>query len=135
MSEQTSETPAEKPAEAQKPAAATATAEKPAAPAAPAEPAFTVDELTSCTARFTHKAWYLFYNNRQDMDFIRKTPIRATLEARTTAGAEELHKLLSEAGVSEISRNDKVLSLTGTFEQIQTVIKHPQSYMLDAVKI
>ncbi|MCE3235276.1 MAG: hypothetical protein K0Q50_1456 [Vampirovibrio sp.] len=118
--------------------AATATAEKPAAeakPAAPAEPPFTVDVLLNCTARYTHKAWYLFYNNRQDMTFIRETPVRATLEARTTSGAEELHKLLSDAGVTTISRQDKVLSFTATFEQIQTVLKHPQSFMLDAVKI
>jgi hypothetical protein len=129
--------PADKPA-AEKPAATAVekpAAEKPAAPAAPAEPPFTVDELISCTSRFTHKAWYLFYNNRQDMDFIRKTPVRATLEARTTAGAEELQKLLTDAGVKEISRNEKTLSFTATFEAIQTVIKHPQSYMLDAIKI
>lgn len=120
--------------EAAKPeaAAATATAEK---PAPPPEPPFTVDELLNCTARYTHKAWYLFYNNRKDMTFIRETPVRATLEARTTAGAEELHKLLSDAGVTSISRTDKVLSFTATFENIQKVIKNPQSFMLDAVKI
>lgn len=109
-------------------------AEKPA-PAAPAEVPFTVDELLNCTARFTHKAWYLFYNNQKDMDFIRKTPVRATLEARSAAGAEELHKILAENGVTEISRQDKTLSFTATFETIQTVIKHPQSFMLDAVKV
>lgn len=112
--------------------AATATAEK---PAAPVEPPFTVDELLNCTARYTHKAWYLFYNNRKDMKFIRETPVRGTLEARTTSGAEELHKLLSDAGVTTISRQGKVLSFTATFEQIQKVIKHPQSFMLDVVKI
>jgi hypothetical protein len=116
----------------EKPAAATATVEK---PAAPPEPPFCVDELLNCTARMTHKAWHLFYSNRTDMDFIRKTPLRATLDARTTAGAEELHKLLADAGVTSISRQDKTLSFTATFEQIQTVIKHPQSHMLDAVKI
>lgn len=121
--------------EVKKPETATATAEKPAAPAAPAEPPFTVDVLLNCTARYTHKAWYLFYNNRKDMTFIRETPVRATLEARTTSGAEELHKLLADAGVTSISRQDKVLSFTATFEQIQTVLKHPQSFMLDAVKI
>jgi hypothetical protein len=129
--------PAAPAAPAEKPAAATATAEKPAEakPAAPAEPPFTVDELLNCTARFTHKAWYLFYNNRKDMTFIRETPVRATLEARTTSGAEELHKLLADAGVTAISRNDKVLSFTATFEAIQKVIKHPKSFMLDAVKL
>ncbi len=117
------------------PAAAAASAEKPAAPAAPAIPEFTVDELLNCTARFTHKAWYLFYNNQKDMTFIRQTPVRATLEARTTTGAEELHKTLAELGVQEISRQDKVISLTATFETIQKVIKHPQSYMLDAIRL
>jgi len=145
MSETTPETPAEKPAaetkaeakpaEAKPAAAATATAEKPAAPAAPAEPAFSVDVLLSCTARFTHKAWYIFYDNQKDLTFIRETPVRGTLDARTAAGAEELHKLLTEAGVTEISRQDKTLSFTATFETIQKVIKHPQSYMLDVVKI
>jgi hypothetical protein len=118
-----------------KPAETPATAEKPAAPAAPAEPPFTVDELISCTSRFTNKAWYLFYNNQKDMEFIRKTPIRATLEARTKNGAEELQKLLTDAGVKEMSRNEKTLSFTATFETIQTVIKHPETYMLDAIKI
>jgi hypothetical protein len=137
-----SDVPASEQTEAQKPDAPAATAEKPAAatataekPAAPAEPPFTVDELLNCTARMTHKAWHLFYNNRKDMTFIRETPVRATLEARTTSGAEELHKLLADAGVTSISRNDKVLSFTTTFENIQKVIKHPQSYMLDAVKV
>lgn len=134
---------AEKPAPGAKVAPA---ADKPAAPATdkpaaaakpaePAEPVFNVDELISCTARFTHKAWHLFYTNRADMTFIRETPVRARLEARTAAGAEELHKLLTEAGVTEISRNDKVLSFTATFETIQKVIKLPQTYMLDAVRI
>ena len=125
------ETPATENAQVQAPAA-TATTEK---PAAPAEPPFTVDALLNCTARFTHKGWYLFYNNRKDMDFIRKAPVRATLEARTAAGAEEIGKLLTDAGVTSISRSDKILSFTATFEQIQTVLKHPLAFMLDAVKI
>jgi hypothetical protein len=128
MSDVSNSEPAAKPAEA-------AIAEKPAAPAAPVEPPFTVDELINCTSRFTHKAWYLFLHNQKDMEFIRKTPVRATLEARTKAGAEEIQKLLVEAGVKEMSLNDKTLSFTATFETIQKVIKHPQSYMLDAIKL
>ncbi len=104
-------------------------------PTEPAEPPFTVDELINCTSRFTHKAWHLFYANRKDMAFIRETPVRATLDARTSAGAEELHKMLVEAGVQEISRQDKTLHFTATFETIQKVIKHKETYMLDAVKI
>ncbi|HEY9687804.1 MAG TPA: hypothetical protein V6C52_12590 [Coleofasciculaceae cyanobacterium] len=126
---------ADKPTVEEKPAAPAATSEKPEPPAAPAEPPFTVDDLLSCTARYTHKAWHLFYSNRKDMDFIRKTPVRATLEARTAAGAEELQKLLVEAGVQEISRNNKVLSFTATFEAIQTVIRLPQTYRLDAIRL
>ncbi len=135
MSAETPENASATPAEAEK--APTAVADKPAAakPEAPPEPPFNVDVLLSCTARFTHKAWYLFYNNQKDMDFIRKAPVRATLEARTAAGAEELHRLLAEAGVTELSRLDKTLSFTATFETIQLVLKHPQAYLLDAVKI
>lgn len=107
----------------------------PEKPEPPAEPPFAVDDLISCTARFTHKAWHLFYSHRADMDFIRQTPVRATLEARTANGAEELHRILLEQGVQEISRQDKVLSLTATFETIQKVIRHPEAYKLDAVKI
>lgn len=104
-------------------------------PAPPAEPPFSVDELLNCTARMTHKAWYLFYNNRKNMDFIRQAPLRATLEARSTAGAEELHKRLMDAGVTSISRQAQLLSFTATFETIQTVIKHPESHMLDVIKL
>jgi hypothetical protein len=128
------------PTENEKPAskAATATAEKPAptVPAAPpAPPPFTTDELQSSTARFTHKAWYLYYNNRKDMAFIREVPVRATLDARSNAGAEEIHKLLVDGGVKEISRTDKMLSFTATFEQIQKVIRHPQTFMVDTIKL
>lgn len=117
----------------EKPAAsAAATAEK---PAAPAEPPFSTDDLQSSTARFTHKAWYIYYNNRKDMKFIRETDLRATLEARTTAGAEELQKLLTEAGAKAVSRMDKLISFTATLEIIQTVIKHPETFKVDTVKI
>lgn len=134
-----SETPKTEKAVKTEPAtAAAATAEKPAAPekpAVPAEPPFSTDELQSSTARFTHKAWYLYYNNRKDMKFIRETDVRATLEARTTAGAEEVQKTLAEAGVKTMSRTDKVISFTGTFETIQKVIKLPQTFLVDVVKI
>lgn len=121
--------------------AVAATAEKPAAPEKapapekPAEPPFTTDFLQSSTARFTHKAWYLYHKNRQNTAFIRETPVRATLQARSVAGAEELKKLLMEAGVRQISQSELVLSLTGTFEMIQTVIRHPQTYLVDAVPL
>lgn len=126
----------------EKPATAAATAEKPAPeaqaaekPAPPPEPPFTTDELQSSTARFTHKAWHLYHNRRKDMDFVRGTEVRATLEARTTAGAEEIQKLLTEGGAKSVSRMDKLISFTATFETIQKVIRHPETFLVDAVKI
>jgi hypothetical protein len=123
-----------KTSEADKPTAASAP-EKVEAPEKPAEPPFTTDFLQSSTSRFTHKAWHLYHNSRNDMVFLRETPVRATLQARSVAGAEELKKLLMEAGVRQISQSENVLSLTGTFEMIQTVIRHPQTHLLDAVKL
>ncbi len=122
----------------EKPAAAAATAEKPAEaekPAAPVEPPFTTDELQSSTARFTHKAWHLYYSNRKDMTFIREASVSATLEVRTSAGAEEIQKLLLEAGVVSVNRVDKLLAFIATFEQIQKVIKNPHTFMVDAVRV
>jgi len=126
----------------EKPATAAATAEKPAVeakaaekPAPPPEPPFNTDELQSSTARFTHKAWHLYHNNRKDLAFIREVDVRATLEARTTSGAEEIQKLLTEAGARNVSRTDKLISFTGTFETIQAVIKNPETFLVDAVKI
>lgn len=113
-------------------ASVAATVEK---PTAPAEPPFTTDDLQSSTARFTHKAWYIYYNHRKDMTFIRETDLRATLEARTTAGAEELQKLLTEAGAKAVSRMDKLISFTATLEIIQTIIKHPETFLVDTVQI
>ena len=110
-------------------------AEKPAAPEAPVEAPFNVDDLLSCTSRFTHKAWHLFYTHRKDLDFIRQVPVRATLEAASTNGAEELHKILVEAGVQEISRRDRTLHFTATFEDIQKVIRNKETATLDVVKI
>jgi hypothetical protein len=127
-----SETPQPEKPENVAQSAATATAEK---PAAPVEPPFSTDDLQSSTARFTHKAWYLYYNNRKDMKFIREAEVRATLEARSTSGAEELQKLLLEAGATGLSRMDKLLSFTATFEIIQTVIRHPETGIVDAVRI
>lgn len=113
----------------------TPAAEAPKAPEAPKEPPFTVDVLTSCTTRYTRKAWNLFLSYRADLEKIRTAPIRATLEARTLNGAEALHRQLLEAGVKEISRKDKVVSLTTTFEIIQLVIKNPETAHFDAIAI
>ena len=125
-------------AKAAKPAeAATAVAEKPAAAEKPAEPAekpFSTDVLQSCTARFTRKAWNIYLYYKKDGK-IRTTPIRATLETRNPEAAEEMHRTLQEGGVKELSRKGNTLSMTATFEQIQLVIKHPGSKMLDAAEL
>lgn len=102
---------------------------------APKEAPFTTDVLQNCTSRFTRKAWDIYLDYQKDMTLIRTKPVRATLTARTANGAEEIQKLLSEAGVQEMSRADKTLSFTATFEQIQAVIKYPETHHFDAVKI
>jgi hypothetical protein len=129
------------PVAAEKPAADVKTEVKPAAtavaekPAAPAEPPFNTDLLQSCTARFTYKAWRLYHNNRKDTAFLREKPVRAKIEALSIEGGEEIQKLLTEDGVRELSRVGNVVSFTATFEQIQKVIRHPQTQLLDAVAI
>jgi hypothetical protein len=115
-------------------AAAAPEAEKPAVPAKPAEP-FNTDLLQSCTARFSYKAWRLYHNSRKDSDFLLTAPVRATVNARSIEGGEELASLLKDAGASEMLRKGNTLSFTTTFAIIQTVIKHPQLLLLDAVRI
>jgi len=111
---------------------AAAVAEK---PAAPAEQPFSVDALINCTTRFTRKGWNIFLAYQEDLDKIRTKPIRATVEAHSHNGSEELHRLLVEAGVQEISRKDKVISMTTTFENLQKVVKHPEVAVVDVVEI
>lgn len=96
---------------------------------------FSVDALLNCTTRMTHKAWYLFYNNRKNIDFIRKTPLRASLTLHTVDGAIEIQQKLTENNISSISRQDKTLHFTATFEMIQSVIKDSQVLMLDAIEL
>jgi hypothetical protein len=115
-------------------APAEAAVEKPAAPAKPAEP-FNTDLLQSCTARFSYKAWRLYHNNRKDSAFLQEVLVRATVNARSIEGGEELEGLLKEAGATEMSRKGNTLSFTATFAIIQTVIRHPQLLLLDAVRI
>ncbi len=123
--------------------AATATAEKPTAPAAapakpeaPAEPPFNVDIFESCTARTTRKTWNIFLRYKENnFEQFRNKPLRAKLETLSPEGAEAIEAGLREAGVSELSREGNVLNFTATFEQIQTVIKHAESDLLDVVEI
>ena len=114
----------------QPPASSDVTPEK---PAKPSEPPFAVDDLISCTSRFTHTAWYLFYEHQKDMDFIRKTHVQASLEARSADGADAIRKILTEAGIGTMDQQDKTLLFTATFEVIQKVIRHPQTLWLDVI--
>jgi hypothetical protein len=108
---------------------------KAAPPAEAAKPAFNTDQLQSSTSRFTNQAWRLYHNNRKDLTFLQEAPIRASLNARTIEGGEELEGLLREAGVKEMSRKGNTLAFTGTFALIQTIIRHPQTLLLDAVQL
>lgn len=113
--------------------ATTAVAEK---PDKEEEKPVNTDVFQSCTSRVTRKAWNIFLEyNAGDKSRFRTEPVRATLECHSENGAEELTKQLQEAGVSEISRDGKVISMTATLEQIQIVIKLPEAKMLDAVRI
>lgn len=95
-----------------------------------APPAFNADILQTCTARFDRDGWDLFLSLREDLDALQTTPLRATLTARTPQGAETLYNTLAtEAGVVSIARQDRELTFTGTFAQIQTVIRHPETHL------
>ncbi len=111
------------------------TAKEAKAEAPAEEKPFTTDVLQSCTSRFTRKAWNIYLNYQKDLNKIRTVPVRATLEVRSPEVAEELHKTLQEQGVQELSRQGKTLSMTTTFETIQTVIKHPETKMLDVAEL
>lgn len=130
-----SATTSEKPAEKAE-GAATAVEAKTvaAAPEAPVEKPFCPDVLISCTARFTRKAWDIFLKlQKQDINLLTTVPLRAKLTARTSEGAAEMHQILmKEKGVTEIKLQGKDILVVATFADIQSVIKHPQSHMLDA---
>jgi len=120
----------------------TQTPEKPEAakpeaakPEAPKEPPFNTDILEACTSRFTRKAYNLYLTYRADKDKIENTPVRFSLEARTADAAEEIHKQLLEAGVVEISRQERTVSMTTTFRVLEKVIRHPQTCMVNAVAV
>ncbi|MGE0200819.1 MAG: hypothetical protein AB7P76_07620 [Candidatus Melainabacteria bacterium] len=113
----------------------TATIDKPAAPAAEKTIPFSVDALQNCTARFTRQGWDRFLEMETDLEKIQSVPMRFAVEARSVEGAEELHKLYVESGVKEISRKDKLVSLTGTFADLQQHVKHPEVLMVDAIRI
>jgi hypothetical protein len=107
--------------------------EKPAD--APEEKPFNTDVLQQCTARMTHQAWGVYLNMKTDLTAIQTVPVRAALKARSKDGAQAIAGLLKEAGVTLITAKDLRLEFTATFAQIQTVIKHPQTHLLDVVKL
>lgn len=110
--------------------AKTATAEK------PAEPPFTTDVLTSCTSRFTRKAWDIFLAYKSDLELIQKCPIRAKLTAHTEEGAKEIAEILKNEGhQTQLTLRGKEIELTAPFAIIQLVIKRPQTAKFDAIKI
>jgi hypothetical protein len=131
----TDATPVQDKPENNTPPVAVETAEAPKAP--PAPPPFNVDILTSCTARYSRRAWDLFltYRAEKSLDKMQHLPIRAMLKALSSKGLEELVTILKAAGVSPISIEGPKAEFTATFAQIQTVIKHPQTLEFDAIKI
>ena len=74
-----------------------------------------------------------FDKKKDNFEKFRTQPVRGTLETTTAEASEELENTLKEAGVSEISRNNNVISMTATLEQVMTVIKHENTVMFDAV--
>jgi hypothetical protein len=111
----------------------TAVAEK---PAEPVEKPFNLDLLQSCTARMTHQCWRTYLALKDDLAAMQSVLIRATLNARTEKGLQEIVAMLQDVGVTARTQSDKcTLDFTATFAQIQTVIKHPQTHTLDAVRV
>jgi hypothetical protein len=105
-------------------------------PMTPVEKPFNLDLLQSCTARMTPQCWQTYLKMKNDLSVIQNHPVRATLTTRTDKGMEEVTAMLLDAGITHQTRRDaKTLDFTGTFAQIQTVIKHPQTLLLDAVKL
>jgi hypothetical protein len=138
MSESVTPTPEKQTAEEKTAATAgAAVAETKAAPEAPAEPIekpFCPDILISCTSRFTRKAWNILLGMLNgDQTQLTTVPLRAKLTAKSPEGAAELHQtLMKEKGVTEIKLVGKEIAVVATFADIQSVIKNPQTAMLDA---
>lgn len=92
--------------------------------------AFNADILQTCTARFDRDGWDLYLSLREDLDALQTTPLRVTLTACSPQGAETLYNTLAqEANVVSIARKDRDITFTGTFAQIQTVIRHPETHL------
>ncbi|MBY0402676.1 MAG: hypothetical protein K2X66_02170 [Cyanobacteria bacterium] len=112
-----------------------------AVPPKPIEPPpplpFNADILTSCTARFTRKAWDILLKlQKENLDLLKTVPLRITLKARSPKGATDIHHhLMKSSGVTEIQVKGDTIYAVATFEDIQTVIKNPESLMCDATRI
>lgn len=120
-------------AETDKPVPGADTAAKPApahkAPEAPAEKPFSVDVLSTCTARFDRLGWDLFLRYREDLAAIQSKRIKVKLTARTEAGAQDIAQVLEAADIPAVKRKGADIEVITTFAGLQTVIRHPQAHM------
>jgi hypothetical protein len=110
------------------------TAPPPVAVAKP-EPPFSVDALSQSTARFTHQAWGVFMDYRNDLEAIQFKRLGITLEATSEVGATELATLLTENSVGGVNQFGVNLTFPSTFAKLQTIIKHPAVKLVDLFKI
>jgi hypothetical protein len=94
---------------------------------APVEAPFSADALTQCTAKFTHKGWYLFTSLRPHVEALQSQRFRMELTARSAEGATELATLLDAAHVTAVKQEGKTLRFMATFAQLQTALKHAQA--------
>ncbi|MDX2083840.1 MAG: hypothetical protein SFZ03_00425 [Candidatus Melainabacteria bacterium] len=121
--------------------AATATtvpASEPAAEEAnnkPAETPFNIDRLTSCTARFTRRAWNLFltYSKEKGWAQIQTERVHFSATAHTVEATQRLREALETLGASEFTQKDKVITFYATFALLQEVIKGPDILLVDRV--
>jgi hypothetical protein len=113
---------------------ATSTSPAPSEPAAEAKP-FNPDVLLTCTSRFTRSSWDLLLSYvRTDVEQMRTVPLKATLTARTGEGAKEIQQILmKESGVTEIQAHGTTIKAIATFAALQSVIKNPQTAMLEVI--
>lgn len=118
-------------AETTKPEATEAKAEA----SAPEKAPLNVDVLNTCTTRFTRKAWNEFLAIRHDMELVSFNRYAINLQTRSEGGAAAIKSILADNDVPAIKviAADK-LQFISTFEKLQTVIRHPETLMVDLRK-
>lgn len=105
-------------------------------PAKAPEKPLNVDILNTATSRFTRKAWNEFLAVRNDLDAIRFKRYRIELESKTAAGRDELKTLLEQVDVTAIqTKSAKQLAFNASFEKLQTVMRHPETLMVDLLPV